>query len=277
VSDYHPAKDEPSHPCEDAVAAISGLSANASPSPAPEASLWTWRDLALFVAFALLALFFANFVTLAGYAVLRPWMGWHLPIQAAATNTFVVLVLQGIFYALMLAYIYILVVYQQRRPFWQGIRWRSPQPGQGLRLFLSGMALAFAVSLAPVLLPDKRDFPFEKMFSSAQAAYALAAFAIFVAPFMEELIFRGVIFSVFEARVGTGFAVAGTAVLFAVIHIPEYWGAWNRVLLVALAGLAFSWVRARTGSLASSVILHCAYNTTLMLALFFQTRHFRSL
>ena len=145
-----------------------------------------------------------------------------------------------------------------------------------LSLFVSGIALSFAVLGASGLLPDKKPFPLEQMFNSPGAAYTLAAFAIVVAPFMEELIFRGVLFSFFECHGGVRFAVIGTALLFGALHVPEYWGAWTHALLILGVGLIFSVTRAITGSLAPSVVLHIAYNTTLMTLLFFGTHHFKS-
>jgi len=94
---------------------------------------------------------------------------------------------------------------------------------------------------------------------------------------MEELIFRGFFFSIFERQVGLLFAIVATAVLFAIPHIPEYRGAWNHLLLVFLAGLIFSLARGLTGSLTPSILLHFAYNLSLMTGLFFATQHFRHL
>jgi hypothetical protein len=137
--------------------------------------------------------------------------------------------------------------------------------------------LSLLVQLAPPVLPDREDFPLLRLFSSPEAAYALTAFAVLIAPFMEELIFRGVLFRFFENLVGVRFAVAGTAILFAGLHVPEYWGAWNHVLLILLVGVAFSLARGLTGSLAPSVVLHVAYNAGLMVAFFFETNQFRAL
>ncbi len=139
-----------------------------------------------------------------------------------------------------------------------------------------GIALALVAEHMPTLVPDKDMFPLQELFSSTAAAYALAVFAVVVAPFMEELIFRGVLFNVFERQVGLGFATAITALLFAGFHVPEYWGAWNHLLLVSLAGGVFSLARGITGSLAPSVLIHLGYNASVMTALFFETHHFHS-
>jgi len=245
--------------------------------PPPGPKLWSWRDLILFLASAGLAQVAANLLVLAGYLGLQPALGWQTPPQALRHNTFFLLVLQVVFYGLVVGYVYLLVVAGYRQPFWAALRWHKPTTRHTLLFFLGGTLLCVVVVLAPRVLPDREDFPLLRLFSSPPAAYALAAFAVFLAPFMEELIFRGVLFRFFENLVGIRFAVVSTAVLFAGLHLPEYWGAWNHVLLISLVGVVFSLARGLTGSLAPSVILHIAYNTGLMVAFFFETHQFRAL
>ncbi len=243
----------------------------------PAATPWRLRDLGFFLAFATPALLGSNLLLLIAYAALKPLMGWHTPPQALPGNAFFLVTLQLVFQGLLFAYVYLLVVVHYRQPFWPTVRWRNPTAHQTLRFFLGGILLALAVRHAPTLLPDVETFPLERLFSSPAAAYAVAGFAVLVAPFMEELIFRGVLFSVFERLVGLRFAIASTALLFAGLHVPEYWRAWNHVLLILLVGVVFSVARGLTGSLAPSVILHLAYNASLMTALFFESHHFRAI
>lgn len=238
---------------------------------------WSLRDLILFLVSAVLALVSANFLMLVGYAALQPVVGWQAPPQVLHDNAFFILALQLVFYGLVLGYIYLLIVIDYRLPFWAALNWRWPRHPEARRLFVGGILLALAVQFAPPLLPDREDFPLQRLFSSPQAAYALAAFAVLVAPLMEELIFRGVLFRFFEHQVGLRFAVLGTAVLFAGIHVPEYWGAWNHVFLILLVGAVFSLARGLTGSLAPSVILHLAYNASLIVVLFIRTPQLRAL
>jgi hypothetical protein len=94
---------------------------------------------------------------------------------------------------------------------------------------------------------------------------------------MEEMIFRGILFGIFESQSGLVFAIVTTAILFGGLHVPEYWGAWNHMLLIFVVGLVFSIARGLSGSLAPSVFLHVGYNGSMMLALFVSTAHFRNL
>ncbi len=239
--------------------------------------LWGLRDLVLFLAFGLVALLLSDLLVLAGYAALRPFLGWHITPQALQENSFLLLTLQSVFYGLLFACIYFLIAAYHRQPFWSTVNWHKPTPRQTIRYFVGGFLLAVAVRFAPTVLPDREGFPLERLFSSPRAAYAVAAFAILIAPLMEELVFRAVLFCILERQVGLKFAVVSTAALFAALHVPEYWGAWNHVLLIFLVGLAFSLARGLTGSLTPSVILHLAYNASLMAEFFWETQHFRAL
>jgi CAAX protease family protein len=244
---------------------------------APPPELWRLRDLGFFVAYAMFTLVLAPFLLLMVYAILQPLTHWRTTATAAATQPIFAVAAQAVSYVLILAFVYVLVAVHYGLPFWAALKWRRPGARRGLRLFLGGITMAFGVLGASSLLPDKKPFPLEQMFNSPAAAYTVAAFAIIVAPFMEELIFRGVLFTFFERHAGLRFAVVSTALLFAALHVPEYWGAWNHVLLILAVGLIFSLARGATDSLAPSVILHVAYNTSLMVMLFFATHHFRTI
>lgn len=236
---------------------------------------WTLPDLLFFAIFFFVMLFLTFFLGLAAYAALKPLMGWKSSTQSLGENTFFLLGVQCTFYILLFAYIYFLVVHHYRLKFWEGIKWGHLARKDILRYVAGGVLLAIVVQLIPVFLPDKRHFPLEHLFSSPGSSYAVAAFAVIVAPFMEELIFRGVLFSIFETRVGLRFAIIVTAILFAAMHVPEYKGAWDHLFMIFLVGLAFSLVRGVMKSLAPSVVLHITYNACLMVGLFVATSHFR--
>lgn len=253
------------------------LSPVSSPPPdaRPGAEPWTLLDLLFFVIFFIAALLVTGFLGFAGYALLKPLVGWTLPAQKLAHNTIFLLGVQFVFYVAVFFYVYALVVYRYRLPFWKGIKWGHPTARIVERYVLLGIVLTIAVQLLPAFLPDKSHFPLQKLFSTPDASYAMAVFAVVVAPFMEELVFRGVLFSVFETRAGLVFAIVATAVLFAGMHVREYYGAWDHVFLIFIVGLVLSLTRGFTKSLAPCVVLHVTYNACLMVGLFLATSHFR--
>jgi membrane protease YdiL (CAAX protease family) len=224
-----------------------------------------------------LAFAFAYLLVMAGflaYHSLTP--GGALP-QGSKGATFLALIFQVVFYLLLFGTIYALVALRGRLPFWKALKWKRPTLLRALVFLSCGSILAVAVQLAPTILPDRNQFPLQQLFNSPATAYAVGAFAVLIAPLMEELVFRGVLFAIFEDTVGLRFAVISTAVLFAGMHIPEYRGAWNHVFLLLIVGLAFSFARGMTGSLAPSVFLHTAYNFCQLVILFFATGHFQKI
>lgn len=243
--------------------------------PLPEQ--WRLRDLLFFILFIPFALVAANMIAFIGYAVLAPALHWSGPILKLQTNVVFLLVLQLIFYAFLLAYIYLFIRLYYKASFFPTLKWKTLSGHNAVRYLLGGAALSLVVMVIPPLLPQKKTFPLERMFDSTSSAYAIAAFAVIVAPFMEELLFRGLLFAFIEKHGGLTIAIVSTALLFAGLHIFEYWGAWNNVVMILIVGLTFSIVRGVTGSLTPSFLLHLAYNGTLMLLLFLQTQHFQRL
>ena len=238
---------------------------------------WALRDLFFFLAFVPVAFFVANILVALAYALIQPTLHAHLTKEKLSTDPFFLLALQTVFYGLVLAYTYALVAVSHAQPFWAMLRWRRMTPGKMLACLVGGAFLTVAIALLPPVLPDAKQFPLENLFNSRAAAYAIGAFAILVAPFMEEMIFRGILFGIFESQVGLRFAILMTAILCGGLHVPEYWGAWNHMFLIFLVGLVFSLARGRSGSLAPSVFLHVGYNASMMIALFLSTQHFRNL
>lgn len=242
--------------------------------PSPDS--WTLRDLFLFLAFLPIGFLAANLLAAAGYSLLHPGLG-HLSKEKLAADPFFLLALQAVFYGLLLVYVYLLVVLVHTQPFWRMLRWRGITFKRAMGFLAGGAVMTVAIALLPPLLPDATQFPLQDLFNSRAAAYAIGAFAVLVAPFMEELIFRGVLFGIFESLMGLRSAILITALLFGGLHVPEYWGAWNHMFLLFLVGLVFSLVRGRTGSLAPSVFLHAGYNSSMMVALFLSTQHFHNM
>ncbi len=253
---------------------LAGTQPLIEPKPSLPREKWRLRDLLFFILFIPIALVAANVIVFVGYAVLAPIVHWTISISKLQTDPVFLLVLQLVFYIFLLAYIYFFITLYYRDSFWGGLKWKKLSAHNVLRFLLGGAALSLVVMIVPPFLPEKKSFPLEKMFNSPASAYAIAAFAVLIAPFMEELLFRGLLFAFFEKHGGLTFAIVSTAILFAGLHIPEYWGAWDHVVLILIVGLTFSIVRGVSGSLTPSFLLHLAYNGTLMLLLFLQTQHF---
>ena len=88
----------------------------------------------------------------------------------------------------------------------------------------------------------------------AQFAASFAIMAI-LAPLVEELVFRGLLYGWIAGRWGTIAAWLVSSILFAAAHVEP-----AHAILVLPLGLLFGWLRRRTDSLWPSLVAHAANN-----------------
>jgi len=98
---------------------------------------------------------------------------------------------------------------------------------------------------------------------SRLGAYLMAVFGITLAPLLEELFFRGMLYPLVRRAAGVTAAVLVTATTFAFIHGGQLDYAWAPLVSIFVVGLVFTLVRERTGSVAASFLMHCGYNLAL--------------
>jgi membrane protease YdiL (CAAX protease family) len=156
--------------------------------------------------------------------------------------------------------------------FFRALSWRWP-----LRwpvFLLGGALLAVAVLLSARLLPTPPELPIDKMLRTASDAWMMSAFGVFIAPFVEEVFFRGLLFPALARRAGALFSFVVTSALFGAIHAQQLAGSWRQVTYIICVGSVLTIVRWRFRSLASSTLVHVGYNGALFLALFIETRGF---
>ena len=155
------------------------------------------------------------------------------------------------------------------RPVFRSLGWRSAGPNPLLMIF-GGVGLAFVISLgAAALQTPKIPTPFDQLTKSKSDFAIFAVTAIAIAPIFEELFFRGFIQPLLSQTFGVIAGVLITAVLFGSLHLMEYAWAWQYALFISLAGAVFGWLRARTGSIIPSTVMHGAFNAVSVVALAF--------
>lgn len=179
-------------------------------------------------------------------------------------------------YAILLGFMAVIVRTHARRGFLEGVRWRWPSRSWP-NFILAGALLALVVSMATEFLPIPKSLPVDQFFRDATSAYLMSAFGILVAPFMEELFFRGFLYPVLARRIGILLAIVLTAIAFALVHGAQLGYAWAPLLMLFIVGGILTLIRARTRSVASSVLLHIGYNATLFAVLYVGTNGFRHL
>jgi membrane protease YdiL (CAAX protease family) len=203
-------------------------------------------------------------------------LGAHLLFPRVSLNSAaaeIAVAAQFISYVMVATFMVMLVQGKYHVPFAKAIRWNWPTIW--VKYLGLGMLLLLSITLASHFLPMPKSTPFEQMFDRRRDAYLIAIFAATLGPLMEELFFRGLLYPVLARRLGVFWGVVLTSVAFASMHLPQYGYAWGVVLLIFLMGVVCTIVRAVTGSVASSFLVHVGYNGTEMLLLMLATDGFR--
>jgi membrane protease YdiL (CAAX protease family) len=147
-----------------------------------------------------------------------------------------------------------------RYNFWTTIGWSwpanlGPWKSAGLAVLLFGVALVFTN-----LLPGEETDIEKIVQSSRAAAYTLAIMAVATAPLVEELVYRGVLYSAFQRAIGATWTVLLVSVLFAAGHVYQYRNNLGVISAIVLLSVVLTLVRARTGRLLPSFIIHLVFN-----------------
>jgi membrane protease YdiL (CAAX protease family) len=117
-------------------------------------------------------------------------------------------------------------------------------------LFLTGALNAIVMWLLPMSNEELETF------SDMLAAGAMPLFfSCIVAPFLEEMLFRGIILRSFLQQYSRIQAILWSAVIFALAHLNPY-----QFFTALILGLALGWLYERTRSLWPSICLHGAFN-----------------
>jgi len=175
------------------------------------------------------------------------------------------LMFQGLLDVLILLFIYFTITLKYNSPFLTSIKWTGRIQKHLLTYLPVGVFLALTVAGLSSVLPSAEKPPIEELLEYPASAFLFAVLGVFVAPFVEELIFRGFIYPVVERRLGSLLAVVITALLFTLLHLGQLWGSLTGIMLILLVGITLSTIRAGTDSLIPSFVVHLSYNSTLCL------------
>jgi membrane protease YdiL (CAAX protease family) len=102
-----------------------------------------------------------------------------------------------------------------------------------------------------------------------QSIFILASlifFGIFIAPLIEEIIFRGFLQPALRNTLGGRYAVVASASLFAAVHMDVF-----AALQIFILGMLLGYLYEKTQTLVASVVVHVLHNSfTLVFLLFFK-------
>jgi len=220
-------------------------------------SPWSMADLIVF------GVFFALTVLLLPLTVLRVWHIFNPALRISDLTATDQVLLQGVMNLVIVGFIAFLIKTVHGLSFVHTIHWFKNYQFKTGFLISVGATLAISVLVVSSFFPSGEQPPIERLLSSTTAMYVFAVFGITVAPLFEEIIFRGFLFKVLSDIGGPGTAVSVTAILFALLHLPQLWGSWAGVVLIFVVGYVLSFVRQRSNSIIPSFIIHTSYNGML--------------
>lgn len=198
----------------------------------------------------------------------------HIPPSGLERNPKLAVPVEFLAYFITLLFM-VAVVRSRGLPFWRTVRWQWT--GGILKYLIFGFLLAVGIGLGSAFLPIPKQLPIEQYFADTTGTWMLAVFGVTVAPFMEELFFRGFLYPALARPIGITGSVLLTSLAFALIHSSQLASAWAPLLLLFIVGIVLTLLRVRTGSVIPGFVLHAGYNLTLFVQTYFQTDHFRHL
>ena len=235
-----------------------------APSSLPSAPFWgnrrhrpsgmpldaSTRDCAL--GYGDVALFFLGVVLLALGCRIAIRIGFLQPTALSEPS----LPLQVAISLFLLLVLYCSVRFLHGPPVWSLLGWRQPNREDTIIAVLGGPSLALMVDVIAhattagthvIRIPD------------------LVLLAMILGPLVEESFFRGCLQPVIARSVGETISIVLTAVIFASLHSATSVVAW---LCFTGTGMAYGYIRARSGSTAAAAFMHAAYNAALFLCQF---------
>jgi membrane protease YdiL (CAAX protease family) len=228
--------------------------------------------------------------------------GWSLSPQAAATNVQLILATEAILYLFTFALSFVIFPHFWHEKFFAGLQWRG---AVALHRFwpLAATALGCAAlaALDEVFMPGPSNAPIEKMMRAPGAAWLMFAFGTTIAPFFEEMFFRGFLLPALctvwdwtaerlaqrpappldpngHPQWSISAMIAGsvlTSVPFALLHVDQQGHSLGPFLLLIVVSLVLCTVRLKTRSLAASTLVHACYNFIIFALALIGTGGFR--
>jgi membrane protease YdiL (CAAX protease family) len=147
-----------------------------------------------------------------------------------------------------------------KRPFWESLGWSWGEnfgfwktAAVAVGLLIIGYAVGNLVKGKPTDID-------QIVANSLQSRYTLAFAAGITAPLIEELVYRGVLYSALRKTINTIGAVIIVTVLFAGVHVLEYRNNIGVILAVSILSLGLTMLRAYSGRLLPCFIVHLIFN-----------------
>lgn len=170
---------------------------------------------------------------------------------------------------LTIALVWFVVTDKGRRPFWRTLGWRYNHWSEPLlSVFLAIGLLAFGMVLTKYYGGEPTDID-QIINSSTASRFVLAFLATATAPLVEEIVYRGILYSALKRAIGIAWAVVAVSILFMSVHIAQYSNNLSVIAAIGVLSLALTLVRAYTKNLLPCFIIHLVFNGVQSLFIIF--------
>jgi membrane protease YdiL (CAAX protease family) len=250
---------------------------------------WSWLHLVAFAVFGVISLVAVQ----TAFAIYYTTPNQHFANkqefeQFVMSKPFFAVGSMVIWEALLILFLFVTIAVLPNAPFWSSLGWRKIAPADPVVsrkpwvYLLSGSALSICVFIVTATAKAPDDAPIQEVLKHRSTAIFFMAMAVLVAPFIEETLFRGYLYPLIArfisgvagsygfaapaaTRIGITSGVILTGTLFGLIH--GYQLGWSLALVFTLigVGIVLTYVRARTGTVFASYLLHLGYNSTIAL------------
>jgi membrane protease YdiL (CAAX protease family) len=242
------------------------------------------------------AFFFINLCQLVVFSAL------HIPQGAIDQHSGTALASQALAYGLTFLTSAWIFPRLWHRPFLQGVEWNFLAFRRRWYWVIGGAILLCVVAASvDAVIPHPDKTLMDDLLKTPRQAWLTGAFAVLLAPLMEELAFRGFLLPALATaydwlaldRTPAGiqrwqnstlhtlpaliFSAIFSSVPFALLHAGQLSHAWGVVAVLYGVSVVLSYTRIRTNSLACSTFMHATYNFTIFAIMFFSSSGFRHL
>lgn len=118
--------------------------------------------------------------------------------------------------------------------------------------------------------PEQENDLIRMLRSSRSAVYVIAFLATFTAPVVEEVVYRGLLYSAFQRTFGVFAAFLLVTFLFALVHVPQYYPSYSTIFLLTLLSVILTLIRLKTHNLLPCIVLHTVFNGFQSVVLIFE-------
>ncbi|NUQ30654.1 MAG: CPBP family intramembrane metalloprotease [Acidobacteriaceae bacterium] len=188
------------------------------------------------------------------------------------------------------------------RPYFDVLQWNFAAVRRYWPLLATaGVVLTISAQIAERFVSVPESAPMNAFFKDRTDLWLITIFGSLLAPFIEEMIFRGFLLPgvaiaidwfrltrtdaarahwestgtvTQQAVIFSGIATSGC---FAAVHAAQLANTWSAVFLLFCVSCILTTVRVRLNSLAASTLVHACYNGTLFLITFIATGGYRHL